>query len=1106
MQRRDDRLLFSPSDLGNFLACEHLTQLDLTLALQGGRRPSYENAYAELLRSKGEEHEQAFLAALRAAGRRVVEVRLNAARDFEEGTRRTAEAMRAGADYVYQAVFFSSGWRGIADFLERVDRPSALGAWSYQVLDTKLARHPRPEHALQLSFYSQALADTQQLAPDLAYVVLGTRERVAIRLADVTAYFRRVRQRFEAAVAAPPATGPYPCDHCAFCDFRSPCDDRLEEEDHVVRVAGIYRDQVKRLFAGGINTLTALAETRPDVSVAKMSPSTFSTLRDQAGLQLMRQRAGRLEWRPLDIEPGRGFAALPPRSPGDLIFDLEGHPFFEPARGLEYLFGILQLDGDEPRYKTFWAHDRDGERQAFEGLVDLIHARLEQYPDLHVYHFSGSERSTLKRLMAEHVTRETQVDDLLRRQVFVDLHTIVRRALRAGVPSYSLKELEALFGFTRTGPVRSGTQAILNYERWLHQRSQVLLDEIAAYNLEDCRATRGLLQWLHEMRPADLPWPPAPDPPPLSPEATEALDGRQRLRQELVEGAEPATPRWLAGELLEYHRREARPAWWAYFDRLGKSPEELLEDSEAIAYLEPDPHTPPQPRRKSLVHTLRFPIQDHKLRPGPTVHDPATGRSAGEILAIDDISGTLQLVRGPSFGSTPLPNEIVAGGPIDDRTQRAAVLRVAESIRGGNGRYPALQGLLARERPRIRGRAADARIQTTDLAEMKALALGLDASHLFLQGPPGTGKTWTGARIVVHLLAHGRRVGIAAGSHKAIHNLLAEIEKVARDTDVRFKGLKKSSASNLESEYDSEFIKSDPKNSTFADAGPDVQLFAGTAWLFSHQDLDGKLDYLVIDEAGQVSLADALAMGTAARNVILLGDPLQLAQVSQGVHPTGTGASVLEHLLGDAPTIPEDRGVFLEKSFRMHPAVSAFISEIVYAGRLHSDESAARRTTTFGTGIQFAPVDHEGNKSSSDEEVARVAALIAGMRGGTFTDSDGMTRPLREDDFMVVAPYNAQVLRLRAGLPTGVRVGTVDKFQGQEAPIVFFSMATSSGEDVPRSLTFLFSRNRLNVAISRAQCLAILVCSPRLLEARCQSIEEMQLVNALCRLVEYAGS
>jgi len=1108
MQHANGRFLFSPSDLGSFLACEHLTQLELAVALREGPRPSYENDYAELLRRKGQEHEQAFLAALREAGRTVVEVRLHAARDFEAGTRRTAEAMRAGADYVYQAVFFAHGWRGIADFLERVDRPSALGAWSYQVLDTKLARHPRPEHALQLSFYSLALEETQRLAPDLAYVVLGTRERVPIRLADVTAYFRRVRERFGTAVEARPGTGPYPCHHCSFCDFRRLCEDRLEREDHVVRVAGIHRGQVKRLFAGGIGTLTALAEAPPGTAVAKIAASTLEGLREQAGLQLIRQRSGTLEWRPLEVEPGRGFAALPPRSAGDLVFDLEGHPFFEPARGLEYLFGVLLLDGVEPRYQAFWAHDREGERRAFEALVDLVHTRLERHPGLHVYHFSGSEPSTLKRLMAEHSTREAQVDDLLRRQVFVDLHAIVRRALRAGVPSYSLKDAEALYGFARSGAVQSGTQAILHYERWLGLRSPALLDEIAAYNLEDCRSTLGLLEWLHGVRPPDLPWPEPPEPHPLSPEATEALDARQQLRQELVGGAEPGMPRWLAGELLEYHRREARPAWWAYFDRLGKSPEELLEDTEAIAYLEVDRGTPPEPRKRSLVHTLIFPIQDHKLRPGETVQDPATGRSAGEIVEIDDTRGAvgrLRLLRGPKLGSRPLPQAVVAGGPIEDRTQRAAVLRLAESIRAGDGRYPALRAILARERPSIRGLAPGGTIQTTDLERMKALALGLDASYLFLQGPPGTGKTWTGARIVTHLLAHGRRVGIAAQSHKAIHNLLAEIEKVARVTGVRFKGLKKSSAGNPESEYDSELIRSDSDNARFETAGPDVRLLAGTAWLFSRPGLDGRLDDLIIDEAGQVSLADALAMGTAARNLILLGDPLQLAQVSQGVHPPGTGASVLEHLLGEAPTIPVDRGVFLERSFRMHPDVSAFISEIVYAGRLHSDDSAARRTTSFGTGIRFAPVDHDGNRSSSDEEVAQVAPMIAAMRGGTFTDADGTTRPLREDDFMVVAPYNAQVLRLRAGLPPGVRVGTVDKFQGQEAPVVFFSMATSSGEDVPRSLSFLFSRNRLNVAVSRAQCLAVLVCSPRLLEARCQSIEEMQLVNALCRLVEYAA-
>ena len=1104
MQRLNGELLFSPSDLSGFLACEHLTQLELAVALQEGRRPSYENAYAKLLRRKGEEHEHAFLAAIRGAGHSVVEVRRDGLRDFEGGAHRTLEAVRLGVDYVYQAVFSTGGWRGVADFLERVDRPSRLGAWSYQVLDTKLARHPRPEHALQLSFYSQALEEVQGLGPEVAYIVLGTRERVPVRLVDVTAYYRRVRQRFGSAAAARSNTGPYPCHHCSFCDFRRLCDDRLEQEDHVVRVASIHRDQVKRLFAGGIETLTRLAEAPPGTAITRMAVSTFDGLREQAGLQLIRQRSGSLEWRARPVEPGRGFSDLPPRSSGDVVFDLEGHPFFEPARGLEYLFGVLLLDGDEPRYQAFWAHDRDGERRAFEALVDLVHERLGRYPDLHVYHFSGSEPSTLKRLMAEHLTRDAQVDDLLRRRVFVDLHTIVRRALRAGVPSYTLKELEALFGFMRTGAVGSGTQAILNYERWLHGKDQALLDEISAYNEEDCRATLGLLEWLHRARPADLPWPEPPVVPPPSPETSDALDARQRLRAELVTGAESGTPCWIAGELLEYHRREARPAWWAYFDRLGKSPDELLEDSEAIAYLVPDSHTPPQQRKRSLVHTLSFPPQDHKLHPGQTVWDPATGRSAGEIVSIDDSSGTLELSRGPSFASRPLPSEIVAGGPIEDRTQRDAVLRVAESIRAGDGRYPALRAVLARARPRIRGLDDGARVQTTDPDEMKAHALDLDGSYLFLQGPPGTGKTWTGARIVVHLLAVGRRVGIAAQSHKAIHNLLAEVEKVARELGVRFRGLKKSSSGNSESEFTGEFVRSDPDNASFANAPADVRLFAGTAWLFSRTELDATLDHLVIDEAGQVSLADALAMGTAARNLILLGDPLQLAQVSQGVHPLGCGASVLEHLLGDAPTVPEDRGIFLERSFRMHPDVAGFISEIVYADRLHSDESAKRRTTSFGTGIRFAPVEHEGNKSCSDEEVVRIAEMVAGMRGGRFTDADRSTRPLRDDDFMVVAPYNAQVLRLRAALPAGVRVGTVDKFQGQQAPIVFFSMATSSGEDVPRSLAFLFSRNRLNVAISRAQCLAVLVCSPRLLEARCQSIEEMQLVNALCRLVEYA--
>ena len=1105
MQSKEGRLLFAPSDLGNFVACEHLTQLEVEVAHGERTRPEIEDAFAGLIQRKGAQHERAFLDALRETSHAVTEVGLGPGRDFEAAARSTTEAMGAGAEYIYQAVLVDDGWRGIADFLERVERPSELGSWSYEVLDTKLAKRPQPEHALQLCFYSEAVGNMQGSKPEVAHVVLGTRERFTVRLADVSAYYRRVRGRFESAAAGRREIAPYRCEHCQVCAFSSVCKERWEREDGLVRVANIRRDQIGRLAARHIVTLTALAESSPETSVPRMVPGTFQNLREQAAVQLQSKRSGRIEFRKRPVESGLGFAALPPRSPGDVVLDFEGDPLFEPGRKLEYLFGVLTLDGADRRYRSFWAHDRAGERRALEEFVDLIHERLARHPDLHVYHFGAYEPSAIKRLMSEYGTREAEVDDLLRRQVFVDLFTIFRRAIRAGVGSYSLKELEALVGFERTAAVGSGDQAIVDYERWREQRDDALLAPIATYNEEDCRATLGLLDWLHGLRPRDLAWPEPPDPEGPSEEAAVAIEKRHRLREQLVDGAEPGTPRRLAGELLEYHRREARPAWWQYFERLGMTPEELAEDSESIGCLEPHPKVPPRSVKRSMVHAFRFPPQEHKLGPGQA-HDPATGKHAGDIVGIDDVAGVLSLKRGPSFDSTPLPRALIAGGPLLDVAQRDAIFRLAESIRDEDGRYPALRAILGREFPSVRGLAAGGRIQRTGLDERKALALGLDESYLFVQGPPGSGKTWTGARLVVHLLVQGKRVGIAAQSHKAIHNLLDEIEKVAIDEGVQFRGLKKSSAGNEESEYKGLFISNEPKASRVAGASRRVTLIAGTAWLFAREDFDQTLDYLVIDEAGQVSLADALAMGTSARNVILLGDPLQLAQVSQGVHPEGTGLSVLEHLLGDDATIPEERGLFLESSFRMHPDVCGFISEIVYTGRLYSDDSAARRSTAFGTGIRFLPVEHEGNRSASDEEVARIKFEIESMLGASFTDKDGSSRPLRAEDFMIVAPYNAQVRRLRLSLPAGVRVGTVDKFQGQEAPVVFFSMATSSGEDVPRDIGFLFSRNRLNVAISRAQCIAILVCSPRLLEARCHSIEDMALVNALCRLVEYAGA
>jgi uncharacterized protein len=1104
MQNVAGRIFLSPSDLNDYVNCRHLTTLAREVARGERGWPRRSEESAKLLQEKGELHELHFLEQLRSEGRDVVDIAKDDAWDFDKAAVRTRQAMGAGADVISQATFVVGRWRGRADFLLKVQRKTDLGPWGYEALDAKLARAEKPTYVLQLCFYSDGIHAVQGEHPEHMHVHLGTGEPRRLRYDDFAAYYRRARRRFEDAIASAAPTEPWPVEHCGLCDFHNVCKARWRADDSLVEVAGVRQAQVVRLREGGLPTLTALARAVPATNVPGVAQHSLDVLRDQALLQLIRRTTQRLDWHAIDCDAGRGFELLPPPSSGDMIFDIEGDPFWEPARGLHFLFGMLLREADGWRYRPVWAHERTGERAMFEAFVDLIRERLSADPGMHVYHYGTYEDAALKQLMGTYATREDAVDDLLRRDVLINLHTVVRQGLRAGVESYSLKEVEALAKFERRADVQRGIDAVLAYEKWMKSKDETLLASIADYNAEDCRATLALRDWLVEHHPAGKSW---ANPVPSKEDKKEDDGERNALRERLIEGEESGSVRWLAGELLEYHRREARPAWWWYFRRRDDmTDEELLDDAEAISGLVPTGEITGD--KKSLIYTLRFPPQQHKLALGKTVFDPATRESAGVIEAVDDITGTLKLRRGPKLRDVALPRAVIPGGPYATDAQQRALARLALSIAACDARYPALRDILTRTPPRIVGYMPGFDIQTTDLAQQRELTAALDGSYLFIQGPPGTGKTWTGARLIVELMRRGRRVGVTATSHKAIHNLLDEVEKAAKEEGVSFRGLKKAGNDDEETSYRGTLIGNETEIEAFESAGPDVLLFAGTAWLFAHEKLDAKVDTLVIDEAGQVSLADAVAMGTAARNVVLLGDPLQLAQVSQGTHPEGTGFSVLEHLLGENLTIPPNMGLFLERTRRMHPDVCRFVSEIVYDGRLHGIPELANQATAFGTGLRFVPVDHIGNQSASSEEAAVVVAEIGAMVGSSWTDRVGKKASLEQRDFMVVAPYNAQVRKLRdalreAGLG-GVAVGTVDKFQGREAPVVFYSMATSSVEDVPRSLEFLFSRNRLNVAVSRAMCLAFVVASPRLLESHARTIDQIRLINALCRFVELA--
>jgi uncharacterized protein len=400
----------------------------------------------------------------------------------------------------------------------------------------------------------------------------------------------------------------------------------------------------------------------------------------------------------------------------------------------------------------------------------------------------------------------------------------------------------------------------------------------------------------------------------------------------------------------------------------------------------------------------------------------------------------------------------------------------------------------------------------TTLEAANRLVLSLDKSVLPIQGPPGSGKTFIGARMALELVKHGRRVGITGPSHKVISNLLSEVCRAAQEADITVPIVQK--AEDAQGCQEPMVTLSDD-NSTVLDALTDgtAQIAAGTPWLWAREEMAGKVDVLFVDEAGQMSLANVLAVSQAAASVVLLGDPQQLDQPQKGIHPPGADASALAHLLHGRPTIDEDRGLFLKDTWRLHPDVCAFISELFYEGRLVSrDENRNQRLNTHGfldgTGLRFAPVEHEGNQNDSPEEVDRVVELVTGLLKdhATWCDKNGRTLPLTLKDMLIVAPYNAQVAALARKLPEGARVGTVDKFQGQEAPIVFYSMTTSTPEDAPRGMEFLYSLNRLNVAISRARCVAVIVASPALFKVQCQTPRQIELANALCRFLEMAGA
>ena len=825
------------------------------------------------------------------------------------------------------------------------------------------------------------------------------------------------------------------------------------------------------------------------------------------------------------MEEGRGLYLMPEPSRGDLFFDIEGDRFIGTS-GMEYLFGVTEcLKNGTLGYSATWAMGFEEERSMFDQFIKMLMARWEKFPDFHIYHYAAYEPSAIKRLMGRYGLHEADVDRLLRAEKFVDLYTVARQSVRASVESYSIKNLEKFFGYNREMPLVEAATNRRAVEQALElglgsDLTEAVKDVVQKYNQDDCNATVGLRDWLEEIRSAalkegfEIPRPPQPDS-----EASEALSAQEQavedLRLRLIEGI-PTIPEerspeqqaiWTLGDLLSWHRRELKSVYWEKFRLMKLAEDELLEERAGIWGLKFESRV--GGTDKCPIQEYSFPAQEVDIKDGMNVYFGE--KIFGTVEDSDLTAGRVQIKKRSGLGDTH-PRAVFLHNVIKTDEQSASLFRLGEWVAANGidakGAFRSARDLLLKKAPRLEKNAFKLDDGKSLLDNAKAFALSLDNSVLPIQGPPGSGKTFTASHMIFELLMAGKKVGVTANSH-------AVIAKVMEDVDKRL-GEKKKSARLVHKTSDGDNVA--PGVEVMSGNGDVLEalsedepiLAGGTAWMWSREDFAESVDVLFVDEAGQMSLANALAVAPAAGSLVFVGDPQQLEQPSKGSHPDGAGVSALEHSAGGAKTLPADKGLFLSETWRLHPNICRFTSELFYENRLVSVKGRDKQLVSgkhefTGAGLFYVPVDHFGNQNSSPEEVLIVEKLVATLtaEGSNWTDVNGNSKQIDKSDILIVAPYNAQVSKIAEAI-AGVKVGTVDKFQGQQAPIVIYSMATSTHEDAPRGMEFLYSLNRLNVATSRAQSVCILVGSPRIFEPECRNPRQIQLANAFCRYLEMA--
>ncbi|MBL6759032.1 MAG: TM0106 family RecB-like putative nuclease [Pelagibacteraceae bacterium] len=1126
-----DKFFISPSDLNNFVACKYTIKNEIKF-LNKEITKNTDRVNDKLWKEMGIEHEKKHHKILKTKYKKNIEIK--SAKDEQTRFDETVGAMQKGYDLIYHAYLIDENFRGEADFLIKTNTSSDLGDYSYEVYDTKITRNIRPRHITQITAYSDMLGKVQKLLPEKMHLIDGSDERHSFKTIEYIDLFNHGKKEFIKLLPKISKEKIYPekCSYCNLCDWKDVCDQIWEKDNYINLVAGSNKSQIEKLKKNKVRTVEQLSNTKLVATDLKINAESFRKIKSQARLQEEKRKTGEDKIIILDPDYGKGFYKLPKPDEGDVFFDIEGFPRMD--RPFEYLHGLYYKEKGKLKFKDLWAknYNKQSEKDIFIELINFFEKHFQKHPNAHIYHYAPYEKRAVRELAAAYSAEfpkgDVVNDDLLRREKYVDLFSIVSQSIRTSERDMSLKSIEKFYNFKRKADIVKADDSVVKYDNWITTKNAKNKKDIISYNEEDCISTYELREFLVKKKPDSIDWfakkeeikKEDKEPNPYRRKTPNKLS-REEVELDLnnkLEKKKNKTNKDFVEQLknfIGFHWKSNKPEFWEVFDRAEKTHLELEDDTECIAncvLIDDEPEI----TNEGSIYSYRFNDQNYKLKEGKTAFDAHQIKAVGTILSIEENfpdKNVVEVFVSKRRKNLEMPSLLTLGNTTPPQVHQhdQALNKFLEDYIINDGKnYKSIMDMLERKCPDIKDIKSGSKLINEDeelISQSAEIVKNLNNSYLTIQGPPGTGKTYSSANIIIELMKAGKKVGVTSNSHEAIKTLLIAIEKQAVEQNFDFNGMRKARSSD---KYDWKFIQdiTTGKPLNFSD----YSLYAGTSWFFVDPRMNKSLDYLFIDEAGQVALGTTIANATAAKNLVLIGDQMQLSQPMRAKHEGYAKLSSLDFILEDNDTIPADKGVFLNITRRLNNKICNYISTSFYDSRLSPDPITETRSVNLkldpikDEGLFYVPIEHSGCSQRSDEEADLVEKTYNKIIGKEF--KSGKTKgKISAKDIMVVAPYNAQANNIREKLKKkfkdDVRVGTIDLFQGQEAKVVLISMTTSDVESLPRHKDFFFSRNRLNVAISRAECVAIIIFNESLLLASANSIKEMKLMNSFCKLLKF---